>query len=584
MTIVTNSTTLDHPPAPRRGLRARWAPVPGPSGGTLSERVMAARGVDDAFLDPRLGDLHDPSGIPDLDRAAQRLLDAARAGEPVIIYGDYDVDGVTASAILFHTLAALAPETSVRIYIPHRVDEGYGINADAIRTLADEGARLVVSVDCGITAVEPAKVARSLGLDLIITDHHNPPASLDDLPDAFAVVHPRRPDSTYPFGDLCGAGVAYKLAWRLCTLACGSDRVTDTLRRLLVELLAFASLGVVADAVPLLDENRVIARHGLRRVRTSPFAGLRALVEASGLAGGSIAAEDAGFRLAPRLNAIGRLGHAREAAELLTTHDPALASGIAEKLSRINDQRRRIERDITNQADELAEHAGMTARDRRAIVLAGEDWHPGVVGIVCSRLVDRHHRPTILLTREGDGLRGSGRSIDGFNLHGALERCADLLTGFGGHDMAAGLRLRADALDAFTDRFVGVCNESLRPEDLVATVRFDTACSIDELTTGEVRRLEALAPHGRANPAPRVLVTGLRVAERPRPFGRTGDHLDVRVRAGSRHMRLVGWGWAAHKDAIPAGAGIDAVVEPRLSNWNGRTRVEPTLIDLAVQG
>ena len=546
--------------------------------------MLAARGVGDAFLEPRLADLHDPSGIPDLDLAAERLLDAARAGQPIAIYGDYDVDGVTASAILFHTLAAIAPNAPVRIYIPHRVDEGYGINTEALRNLAAEGARVVVGVDCGITAVEPARVARSLGLDLIITDHHNPPASLDDLPDAFAVVHPRRPDSVYPFGELCGAGVAYKLAWRLCTLACGSDRVSKPLRSLLVELLAFAALGVVADAVPLIDENRVIARHGLGRVRTSPYAGLRALVEASGLAGESIAADDAGFRLAPRLNAIGRLGHAREAAELLTTHDPVLAAGIAGQLSRINDQRRRIERDITTRAEAMAEAAGMTAPHRRGICLAGDDWHPGVVGIVCSRLVDRHHRPTILLTRDGDELRGSGRSIDGFNLHGALERCADLLTGFGGHDMAAGLRLPADSLDAFTERFVSVCNESLGSDDLVATIRYDAACTIEELTAGEVRRLAALAPHGRGNPSPRLLVTGLRVAERPRPFGKTGDHLDVRVRAGSCHMRLVGWGWAVHKDAIPAGAGIDVVLEPKLSNWQGRTRVEPTLADLAVQG
>src|SRR5262245_51824098 len=260
----------------RRGLSKLWKSrtavlAAGSGGGSLVDRILAVRGLADgaaaAFLDPRLTQLHDPSLVPDLDRGAGRLMAALSAREPVAIYGDYDVDGVTATAILFHIFRAIAPDAPVRTYVPHRLDEGYGLNAAAVRQLAAEGARVIVSVDCGITATGPAAEARAAGVDLIITDHHNPPASLADLPAAYAVVHPRRPDSAYPFGELSGAGVAYKLAWRLATMASGSARVTPALRALLLELLAFAALGAIADVVPLVGENRVIARFGLARMK-----------------------------------------------------------------------------------------------------------------------------------------------------------------------------------------------------------------------------------------------------------------------------------------------------------------------------
>jgi single-stranded-DNA-specific exonuclease len=258
--------------------------------------------------------------------------------------------------------------------------------------LSRKGARLIVSVDCGVTAREPARVARELGVDLIITDHHNPPATVEELPDAYAVVHPRHPLSTYPFGELCGAGVAYKLAWRLCTLACGSERIDPAMRELLLELLAPCALGVIADVVPLVDENRVIARFGLAKVKTSQIAGLRALVKASGLDGEKVSAEDVGFKLAPRLNACGRMGHAREAVELLTTAKGERAAEIAADLTRKNDERREVERRIFEEAAAMAQERGMTSPECRAIVLANASWHTGVVGIVCSRLVEKFHR------------------------------------------------------------------------------------------------------------------------------------------------------------------------------------------------
>ncbi len=573
-----------------RGLTRRWRPrsdavARTPDAVALLDRVLAARGLAaadaDAFLTPSLRAMHDPSLIPDMDKAARRILDALDRAEPVVIYGDYDVDGVTASAILVHAIRAIHPGAPVTTYIPHRLDEGYGINADSIRQLAAEGARLVVSVDCGVTAIEPARVARELGLDLIITDHHNPPATMAELPDAYAVVHPRRPDSAYPFGELCGAGVAYKLAWRLATMHAGSDRVSPACREVLIEMLGYAALGSIADVVPLVDENRVIVRHGLDQVARTRREGLAALIRASGLDSDKVDCDAVGFRLAPRLNAVGRLGHAREALELLTDAAGARATQLAEQLSTVNDQRRALERAVFERACELAEAAGMTGPDRRAIVLACEGWHPGVVGIVCSRLVEKYARPALLLQRDGAVCKGSGRSIDGFNLHAALEACAGLLDRFGGHDMAAGMACATDRFDAFTERFLAHANETLTENDLVHCCDYDTSAALAELTPQAVARLGSLAPFGRGNPRVRLLVRG-RLVGAPNPLGSSGAHLAMRLvdDAGGVGVRVLAWNWGARAGDIPPGSRVEAIVEPKLSHWNGSTRVEPVLTDL----
>ncbi len=589
-----------------RGLTRRWEPrSPAPAAASvpptppppyppraasspLLDRVLAARGLAaadaDAYLAPSLKAMHDPCLIPDLDKAAQRILNAVRQHEPIVVYGDYDVDGVTASAILVHTLRAIDPATTVRTYIPHRLDEGYGINAEAITQLASEGARVVVSVDCGITAVEPARVARTLGVDLIITDHHNPPASLDELPQAYAVVHPRRPDSTYPFGELCGAGVAYKLAWRLCTLHAGCEKVTPACRETLIEMLGLAALGSIADVVPLMDENRVIVRHGLNQLTRTRLPGLNALIHAARLDSDKVDCDAVGFRLAPRLNAVGRLGHAREALELLTDATGPRALELAASLSQINDERRSVERAIFEQADAMAESAGMMGPDRRAIVLAHPDWHPGVVGIVCSRLVEKYARPAVLMQHDpATGVcKGSGRSVDGYNLHAALDACAPLLDRYGGHDMAAGMALQAANLPAFIEALTAHANAHLEPDDLVHRLHYDTIASIAELTTHAVDQIEKLAPFGQGNPRVRLRVRG-RVNGVPDVLGASGNHIALRLAMpGGPTIRVVAWNWGVHAARIPPGAPVEAVIEPRLSRWNGNTRVEPVLADLRV--
>jgi single-stranded-DNA-specific exonuclease len=573
-----------------RGLLKRWKPAAAVVDGAqpLLTRVLTARGLADPaqasqFLEPSLKQLHNPSLLPDLDRAAERILAAARARESIVIYGDYDVDGITATAILFHTLRALEPAAPVSSYIPHRVEEGYGLNTQAIQSLAAKGAKVIISVDCGVTAVGPAAAAKAAGVDLIITDHHNLPHG--PLPDAYSIVHPMRPGSQYPFGELCGAGVAFKLAWRLCTLASGSERVSEPLRALLLELLALTSLGVIADIVPLVGENRVIAHAGLRRIKHSKIEGLRALVEASGLSGDNVGEEDVGFKIGPRLNACGRMDHARDAVELLTTATGPRAIEIAEQLTRLNNQRRATELAIFHQACELAEAAGMTAPDRRAIVLAHPDWHAGVVGIVCSRLVERYGRPTILMCSQEGMCHGSGRSIDGFSLHAGLESCAVHLTSFGGHDMAAGLRLAADKLPAFTDSFTAKANAGIDVESLTPCVGFDADADVGELTLPVAQQLARMSPFGRGNPQVRLRLPAVRVATHPQTLGQNNRHLALQVAstgaaAGRLLLRLVAWGWAERIAHLPAGRVLDVLIEPRISEWKGNVKVEGTLLDI----
>lgn len=573
-----------------RGLTKRWISG-GDAGreGTLVERVLRARGLADgtareAFLNPTLGQLHDPSLIPHLDTTAQRLLDAARAGEPVVVYGDYDADGVTAAAVLVRALRMLAPGAPIEAYIPHRIEEGYGLNRGALEELAAGGARVVVSVDCGVTAVEEARVAKELGLELFITDHHNPPASLGDLPDA-VVVHPRHPESAYPFGELCGAGVAFKVAWRCATLAAGGERVSPAVREALLDLLGLAALGTVADVVPLVDENRAITAFGLRRLAAARVTGVRALMRASEVERAGMDAEAAGFRIAPRLNAAGRLGHAREALELLLTEDEDRADELAGRLDALNTQRREIERTIADEAAARAEAGGMTGEDgARAIVLADPGWHAGVIGIACSRLVERFGRPVVLM-QERDGVcYGSCRSIDGYDICAALGACGAHLTTFGGHAMAAGLSLPAGSVEAFTAVLWAHAAGAIGTDDLAPAARYDTEATADEVTVEQARALGALAPFGRSNPAPVLLVRGLELAEDARVMGAGGRHAQLRLGASGRAVRGVAWGWGERAPGLRRGTTLDVLGKLKVNEWRGRRTAELEIVDVRPVG
>lgn len=558
----------------------------------LLRRVLAGRGFTDdagaaAFLGPKLSQLHDPALLPGLMRAVDRLLQAVDASEAIAIYGDYDVDGVSATAILYHTLHEVARHRGrpldLRTYVPHRLEEGYGLNVHAIDTLAAAGARVIISVDCGVTAFEPARAAKRAGVDLIITDHHNLPDEDDGLPDAYCVVHPRLPGSAYPFGELCGAGVAFKIAWELAR-RCGGGRATPDARALLIDLLAMTSLGVIADVVPLVDENRVIARYGLGMIKHSKLEGLRALVEASGLGGEKVDAVDVGFKLAPRLNACGRMGHAREAVELFTTATGPRARELAEQLSRHNEERQRVQAKIVAQAVAEAERLAMRGDDCRAIVLKHREWHAGIVGIVCSKLVEKFHRPVLLLCETDGFCHGSGRSIEGFDLHAAIASCADLLTTFGGHAMAAGLKMPLERFDEFKERFTAAANLAIDPSDLTGRSRFDCGATTGELNLESLIALEGLAPFGRHNPPVRVYLRGVRAIGRPQLLGSTDRHLSVTIQenepGAGRALRVVGWDWAKEIGSFGRDACFDCILEPKVSRWNGRATPEAELVDV----
>jgi single-stranded-DNA-specific exonuclease len=546
----------------------------------LVAKLLWRRGIRDAeaarkFFDPTLKDLHDPRLLCGAVKAAERLCDAIRQKQHIVIYGDYDVDGVTATAILYHTLRAADPEARITRYVPHRIDEGYGLNAEAIEQLCNDGAQLIISVDCGITAIEPAKVAKKKRVDLIITDHHEMLPE-GELPDAYALVHPRLCNDdgqTYPFHDLCGAGVAYKLAWQFARTWCGSERVTDTLRQLLVELLSFAALGTIADIVPLVGENRVIATFGLRRIKHTPFRGLNALIDASRLRDETVDAYHVGFVLGPRLNACGRMGHARSAVRLLTDPEEAEAKEIAQLLSAENDKRRATERAIFEQAKQMVEELGYHKDDCRTIVLGHPDWHAGVVGIVCSRLVEAFGRPTVLLAISNGHAHGSARSIDGFNIHEAFTACASHLEKFGGHAMAAGLRLATDKIDAFRADMIQHAMAKITVDQLIPALRLDAETTLATLTPGVVDQITRLAPFGRENPSPVLLIRDAKITQAT-TMGANARHLALTVQQNGTHMRCVAWNCGELKPRLATGMTIDLAAEPKINEWQGRRNVE----------
>lgn len=586
---------------------------------TLIAQILLNRGLSEAqacqdFLRPSLKCLHDPATIPNLTKAAERIAHAIRQKQKIVIYGDYDVDGITATAILWHAINLLGG--SADTYIPHRVDEGYGLNAQALKELCTSGAQLIISVDCGVTAIEPAKVVRECGVDLIITDHHEwrevkaeerggvveslgggvnaptPPLHRSTtppppfLPDCFTVVHPRLPSNqpAYPNPHLCGAGVAFKLAWGIGQAMNGNaSKVSEPFRAFLVEATALAALGTIADVVPLIGENRILAAFGLSGLKQSKLVGIRALIESASLTGQKLDSYHVGFLLAPRLNACGRMGHAQLAVEMLTKAEMPRAMEIATYLEQQNRQRQTIEKQILAEALQQVSDLKMDGDDCRAIVLAGAGWHAGVIGIVASRIVDRFNRPTIIIALNADGIgQGSGRSILGFHLTKAMDSCADLLIGYGGHEMAAGLKIDANNLDAFRQQFCEYAGGALEPEQLIPELRLDSLAELAQVTAALVADLQRIGPFGMGNRKPLLVARGLELAAPPRRVGKTGDHLQLYVRQGDSRMKCIAFGHGNLFDQLRAGTMLDLAFEPTLNEYNGSVSVELAVKDLQV--
>jgi single-stranded-DNA-specific exonuclease len=540
------------------------------------------------FLEAPLTDLHPPAALPGAVAAAERLYQAVQQGQRICVYGDYDVDGVTGTAILWQALRLL--DANVDFYVPHRLEEGYGLNAEALRQIARAGAGLVVTVDCGISALEEAAEARRLGLELIITDHHE---FKQRLPDAALLVHPRLPAATAATtadsgsAGLSGAGVAFKVAWALCQRACGSEKVTPRLREFLLDSVVLAALGLVADVMPLSGENRVFVRHGLRRLGKMPSLGLRALIEAAGVgAKRQLSADDISFKLAPRLNAAGRLGCARLVVELLTTPSAQRATDLARYLEGQNQQRQQLERRILAQAREML---AVEDFDRLpAIVLANPEWHPGIIGIVAGRLAERYGRPALLIAMPPDGPlaaeavgQGSGRSVSGFALHEALARCEEHLVGHGGHAAAAGFRIGAGQVDAFRERFSACVVERFSGNPPRPRLVLDAEVPLGALTAGLLDALDKLEPYGSANRRPLFLAGGLQVVQEPKRMGAGERHISFRVRQQGTTLRAVAFGMAERLDELMSVAGQCCLAfTPRLNEWNGFRRVELEVVDL----
>jgi single-stranded-DNA-specific exonuclease len=546
-------------------------------------RLLAARGLTDAaevkaFLAGTMADLRDPDLLPGVAEAADRILAAARAGRRIVVYGDYDADGMCATAILMGCLEAL--DANAAWYVPDRLEEGYGLNAQALSTLAAQGAHLVVTVDCGIASVAEARHARDLGLELIITDHHS---FADTLPAASVLVHPRLPGTAYPCGELCGAGVAFKLAWAIATRASGAKQVTPRLREMLFKGMGFAALGTVADVVPLLDENRIYVKHGLECLRKRGGPGIAHLLRLAKLDEKSqLESEDVAFRLAPRLNAAGRLGQAACGVELLTTADEARAASLATYLHELNARRETEERSIVLAATKQARERFDPESDA-ALVLADQGWHPGVIGIVAGRLAEKFHRPVVMIAQDalqGRPATGSVRSVPGFDVHAALVACREHLVSCGGHAAAAGLRVEDAHIDAFREQFVAEVAARL-PESLrQAQLAIDGEATLAGLTLDAVTQMEKLAPFGQANRRPLLCATGVRLAEPPRAIGGGARHLAMTLVQHGAKVRGVAFGGAEWLDHLPPpGQPFHVAFKPKINEFRGRRTAEMEIVD-----
>lgn len=562
------------PSSPQRTEAARRWRVPPLVAQLLLNRGLSSENSGTSFLAPQLTELHPPEQLPGARPAAVLMAQAVRDHRKIVLYGDYDVDGVTGTSILWHLLQQAGADVSY--YVPHRVEEGYGVNPDAVRRLVQEGAGLLITIDCGITAVEAANVLRESGVPLIITDHHQAQAM---LPHAAATVHPGL-DGTYPNPDLCGAGVAFKLAWALAQELSGTEKVTPEFRTLLMTLLPLAALGTIADVVPLCGENRVLARTGLLALPQTTLPGLRALMESAGLKGDAVSGYDVGFKLAPRINAAGRMGHARLAVELLTRADPPRAQEIAMYLEEHNRARQSVERRILKQVREVIERDRLDRDARRAIVAGGDGWHAGVIGIVASRLVEQFHRPVVLIALASSEGQGSARSIPHFDLSAALGKCAAHLTSFGGHAMAAGMRIARQNLPVFTEAFVALANQALTGDDLTPKLRLDAEVAPGELDISTAQAIIDLGPFGVGNPRPKLATEWVELAAEPRCVGKTGDHLQATFRHGGTQIKGIGFGLASCLEDLKQHRRCRVAFEPIINEFNGRRSVEMQMIDL----
>lgn len=546
-------------------------------------QILAVRGLThpaevNSFLDLKMTGLRGPEELPGITQAVTSISRAIEAKRKVVVYGDYDCDGMTSTAILYRCISLLGGNVSY--FVPSRLDDGYGVSKDSLQKLKDRGAEFVITVDCGITSVAEAEFARQLGIEMVITDHH---VSNQQLPDVAAIVHPALPGNEYAFKDLCGAGVAFKLAWALCQHKHGSEKLPTAMRNFLFAAISLAAIGTVADVVPLLDENRIIVNHGLNLLREFANPGLKHLIHLAGLTDKpKLAAEDIAFMLGPRLNAAGRLGQAQLGVELLTIEADDRAKALAEYIEQLNKSRDSLDRSILRSANkQIKENFDVDIEP--ALVLASNDWHVGVIGIVAGRIAEKYHRPTVLISIDKLGQKpatGSGRSACGVDLLKAISGCKEHLVKCGGHRAAAGLSIEPDKIDEFREAFCHQITLQTSNQELIPELDIDAEARLSQLTIRMLNELEKLAPFGQGNPRPVMCASNVQLARAPKTMGKEDRHLDLQLMQQDVRIRAVGFGkgeWV--QDLADASSQFDFAFKPVINEFNGRRKVELHLVD-----
>lgn len=537
-------------------------------------RILLARNISDpsecnAFLQPRLDNLHSPALLPDIDRAVSAITSAVKEGKVIQIYGDYDADGITGTALLVALFRLLGTEP--RTYIPDRIKEGYGLNTDAARSIAETRPGLVITVDCGTSDGEAVEILKQSGAEVVVIDHHEPgdPASA-------VIVNPKRADSRYPFRDLASVGVVFKVAWAVAEEMSPSRKMSREMRDFLIDSLGLVAIGTVADVVPLVGENRILAAFGLSVLKSAKSIGLKTLLRTSGIGDRMVKAHDIAFRVAPRLNAIGRLKEAGPAVKLLTTSSREEAEELSSVLEQINAERQRIQKQILKEALEMASNRP----EPNVVVLASPNWHVGVVGIGASKVLDRFYLPTILLSVDGDIARGSARSIPGFNIFDALGRCSDLLLKWGGHALAAGLTLEASNVRPLAERLSALAAEQFGGEMPERLLEIDAEVSLGDLDMEVVKGIERMSPFGSGNRRPILAVKDVKVAGAPRRIGANRNHAAFHLSRDGTTLRAVWWDGAEHIEDLKSAGRCDAAFVPKIATWKGASTVELDIKDI----
>ncbi|MBD3376366.1 single-stranded-DNA-specific exonuclease RecJ [candidate division KSB1 bacterium] len=535
-------------------------------------RILLTRGIHSLemakkFFRPSLLQLYDPFLMKDMHEGVERLRRAVLSDEKILIYGDYDVDGITSVSFLYMILKEIGAQVSY--YIPDRQQEGYGLSDTGIQKAASQNTDLIVTVDCGITAHQEITLAKSHNIDVIVTDHHEPGVALPE--DAVAVIDPKRPDCDYPFKQLAGVGVAYKLAQGLLI------RMNIDLS-VLEHYLEFVAMGTAADIVPLVDENRVFVKVGLDKINSAENIGLRALLEVAGLLGKEISTGHIVFIIAPRINAVGRMGDAERAVQLLTTQDEDKARVIADVLERENQHRKNVDEETFKQAIEQAESL-FDPDQTLSLVLYRRGWHPGVIGIVASRVAERFYRPAILISVEDGVGKGSARSISGFDLYDALSHCEDLLIGFGGHKYAAGLSIEEEKIPEFRERFESLAASKISPELLIPTLNIDALLTLDQIDNRFMKIIKLMGPFGPHNMRPMFQASNLQIVGSPTIVG--GNHLKFKIRQNGRVLDVIGFGMGNALQRVDANShNLDLVFVVDENEYMGRKSIQLRVKDI----